>query len=251
MLRMQHLYAEIEGQAILKGLDLELLPGQIHVIMGPNGAGKSTLAKVLAGHPAYTVKEGSIELEGENLLECEPEERVRKGLFMSFQYPLEILGCSNFDFLFTIKNADLAGKGLAKSTKEQFQLELLEKLSIMQMKPEFLERDINVGFSGGEKKKNEILQLAILDPKVAILDETDSGLDIDAMKIVAEGVKQWMSPEKSLLVITHYQRLLQYLKPDRIHVMIDGKIVKSGDSSLADELEAKGYDWLIKDDICR
>lgn len=248
---MQQLHAQIEGQDILKGLELEVLPGQIHVIMGPNGAGKSTLAKVLAGHRAYTVSEGSIELDGESLLDYEPEQRVRKGLFMSFQYPLEILGCSNFDFLFTIKNADLSGKGLPKLNKEEFQQELLDKLASMQMKPEFLQRDINVGFSGGEKKKNEILQLAILDPKVAILDETDSGLDIDAMKIVAEGVKRWMNPAKGLLVITHYQRLLQYLKPDRIHVMIDGKIVKSGDGSLADELEAKGYDWLIKEDICR
>ena len=248
---MKQLHAHIEGQAILKGLELEVLPGQVHVIMGPNGAGKSTLAKVLAGHPAYAVEEGTIELEGENLLDLEPEERVRKGLFMSFQYPLEILGCSNFDFLYTIKNADLLGKSLPKLTQEEFKQQLLLHLEIMQMKAEFLDRDINVGFSGGEKKKNEILQLAILDPKVAILDETDSGLDIDAMKIVAEGVNRWMSPEKSLIVITHYQRLLQYLKPDKIHVMIDGKIVKSGDGSLAEELEIKGYDWLIKDDSNR
>jgi len=248
---MKQLHAHIEGQAILKGLDLEVLPGQIHVIMGPNGAGKSTLAKVLAGHPAYTVEEGTIELEGENLLGCEPEERVKKGLFMSFQYPLEILGCSNFDFLFTIKNAHLVAQGFEKLKAEDFRKELLELIATMQMKPEFLDRDINVGFSGGEKKKNEILQLAILDPRYAVLDETDSGLDIDAMKTVAEGVKTWMSPGKGLLVITHYQRLLQYLKPDRIHVMIDGKIVKSGDSSLALELESKGYDWLIQESACR
>lgn len=249
MLRVKQLHAKIEDQAILKGLDLEVLPGQIHVIMGPNGAGKSTLAKVLAGHPAYTVEEGSIELEDKNLIECEPEERVRHGLFMSFQYPLEILGCSNFDFLFTIKNADLVGKGLPKCSEEEFKKQLQEHLEAMQMKPEFLQRDINVGFSGGEKKKNEILQLAILDPKVAILDETDSGLDIDAMKIVAEGVKRWMNPTKGLVVITHYQRLLQYLQPDFIHVMIDGKIVKSGDGLLAQELESKGYDWLIHEAI--
>jgi Fe-S cluster assembly ATP-binding protein len=249
MVKINNLHADIEGQPILKGLDLELIPGKIHVIMGPNGAGKSTLAKVLAGHPSYTVEEGTCEVSGENILECEPEERVKKGLYMSFQYPLEILGCSNFDFLFTIKNSDRAAKGLPKLTEQEFRKELDMHLDVMQMKPEFLQRDINVGFSGGEKKKNEILQLAILDPRIAILDETDSGLDIDAMRIVAEGVKRWMQPDKCLLVITHYQRLLQYLQPDSIHVMIDGKIVKTSDASLAQELESKGYDWLIEETV--
>lgn len=246
MFSIENLSASIDETPIIKNFSLQIEPGQIHVIMGPNGAGKSTLAKVLSGHPTYAVSSGSARLNGIDLLSLEPEERAQMGLFMSFQYPLEVLGCSNFDFLYTIKNAQLHSSGQEKLTREEFESLLLSHLETMQMKKEFLDRDINVGFSGGEKKKNEILQMLILDPKVVILDETDSGLDIDAMKIVAEGVNRFMSKDKCIIVITHYQRLLDYIKPDTIHVMIDGKIALSGDHSLAIELEERGYEGLVK-----
>lgn len=245
MFDIKDLFVSIDEASILKDFCLEMRPGEIHVIMGPNGAGKSTLAKVLAGHPAYEIKSGSAHLNEVNLFDLEADKRVHAGLFMSFQYPLEVPGCSNFDFLYTIKNAQLVSQGKEKLTHDEFTHLILPLLDAMQIKKEFLDRDINCGFSGGEKKKNEILQMLILDPKVAILDETDSGLDIDAIKVVASGVNRFMSKEKSLLLITHYQRLLDYIKPDKIHVMVDGKIVLSGDASLAYELEKSGYENLI------
>lgn len=247
MLSIQDLHVSIEGEEILKGFSLEVNPGEIHAIMGPNGAGKSTLAKVLAGHPSYEVTQGEIIFKGKSLLELDPEERAHLGMFMSFQYPLEIMGCSNCEFLFAIKNAQLKARGLSLFSQEEFKRFLEEKLQVMSIKEEFLERDINTGFSGGEKKRNEILQMAILDPELAILDETDSGLDIDAMRIVAEGIKKQMNAEKALILITHYQRLLDYVKPDFVHVVINGRIVRTSDASLALELEERGYDWLEKE----
>lgn len=237
MLKILNLHASVEGTPILKGVNLTIQAGEIHAIMGPNGAGKSTLAKIVAGHPAYEVTEGDLLFEGKSLLELEPEERAKLGLFMSFQYPPEIAGVSNFQFLHHALNAKLE-KPLSE---EDFAALLDEKMHVVKMRGEFKQRHVNEGFSGGEKKRNEILQLAVLEPKLAILDETDSGLDIDAMRIVAEGVNQLMNPERSLLLITHYQRLLDYIKPHYVHVLADGKIVRSGDASLALELEAQGY----------
>lgn len=244
MLSIQNLHVTVGGEEILKGLNLTVAPGEIHAIMGPNGAGKSTLAKVLAGDPKYEVTEGLIVFKGQNLLELEPEERSHLGLFMSFQYPVEISGCSNFDFLFAIKSAQLKAQGKNPISQEEFTTLLQAKLQVMNLKEEFLVREINIGFSGGEKKRNEILQMALLEPDLAILDETDSGLDIDAMKIVAEGIKKQMTQNNALILITHYQRLLDYVQPHFIHVVIEGKIVKTSDASLAHLLEEKGYDWL-------
>lgn len=244
MLHIDNLHVTVDGEEILKGLNLSVRPGEIHAIMGPNGAGKSTLAKVLAGHPSYTITEGKIVFNGVNLVDLPPEERAHLGLFMSFQYPVEIRGCSNFEFLFAIKNAQLKAQGKKSLLETEFTQLLKERLQVMNMKEEFLERDINAGFSGGEKKRNEILQMAILEPILAILDETDSGLDIDAMRVVAEGIKKQMNPERSLILITHYQRLLDYVQPHFVHVMIGGVVVKTSDASLALILEEKGYDWL-------
>lgn len=244
MLEIKNLHARIEGKEILKGLNLIVKPGEIHAIMGPNGAGKSTLAKILAGHPAYEITEGEILFEGKNLLELSPEERAHAGLFMSFQYPPEIHGVTTEQFLHESLNA----LRLAKEEKEiplaEFRTLLEEKMDIVEMRAEFKERSLNEGFSGGEKKRNEILQMAILEPKLAILDETDSGLDIDAMRIVACGVKKLMNPKRSLILITHYQRLLDYIQPHFVHVLSGGKIVHSGNAALAMVLEEKGYDWL-------
>jgi Fe-S cluster assembly ATP-binding protein len=237
MLEIKNLHASVEGKSILKGVTLAVNAGEIHAIMGPNGAGKSTLAKVIAGHPAYEVTEGEILFEGENILEMEPEERAKLGLFMSFQYPPEIAGVTNFQFLHYALNAKLA-KPLSE---ESFAALLEEKMRMVKMRGEFKQRHVNEGFSGGEKKRNEILQMAVLEPKLAILDETDSGLDIDAMRIVAEGVNGLMNESRALLLITHYQRLLDYIKPHFVHVLADGKIVRSGGASLALELEAQGY----------
>lgn len=237
MLEIINLHATIEGTPILKGVDLCIQKGEIHAIMGPNGAGKSTLAKIIAGHPAYEVTEGDILLEKESLLELEPEERAKRGLFMSFQYPPEIAGVTNIQFLHHALNAQLE-KPLSE---EKFAHILQEKMELVKMHDSFKERHVNEGFSGGEKKRNEILQMAVLEPKMAILDETDSGLDIDAMRIVADGVNQLMNSERALLLITHYQRLLDYIKPHFVHVLVDGKIVRSGDASLALELEEQGY----------
>jgi Fe-S cluster assembly ATP-binding protein len=236
MLDIQDLYVSIEGKEILKGFSLKVAPGEVHALMGPNGAGKSTLAKVLAGHPAYEVTSGAIFFEGQNINELDPEERAKLGLFMSFQYPLEIAGVTNVQFLHAAYNAC---KGVV--SEADFETLLRQKMGMMNMKEEFKDRSLNEGFSGGEKKRNEILQMAVLEPKMAILDETDSGLDIDAMKIVADGVKQLINAERGLLLITHYQRLLDYIKPDFVHVVVDGKIVETGTHELALKLEKQGY----------
>jgi len=241
LIEIKDLHAEIEGKPILKGLNLKVNKGEIHAIMGPNGAGKSTLAKILAGHPSYEITSGEIWFKGQNLLEMEPEERCFAGLFLSFQYPLEIAGVSNRLFLQTALNAQRKGRGEEPLTAEEFEVLLEEKMSLMEIRHEFKERAVNEGFSGGEKKRNEILQMALFNPDLAVLDETDSGLDIDAMRIVAAGVNKMRRADASLLVITHYQRLLDYIKPDFVHVLNDGKITKTGGAELALELEAKGY----------
>lgn len=245
MLEIKNLMATVDGMPILKGVNLTVKAGEIHAIMGPNGAGKSTLAKILAGHPAYEVTSGEIWFKGQNLLELEPEDRSHLGLFMSFQYPVEIPGVSNTQFLQMAVNSKRKANGLAALSETEFDEFLEDKMKLMEMRSEFKTRNVNENFSGGEKKRNEILQMAVLEPSLALLDETDSGLDIDAMKIVAKGVNQLQNSEMGLLVITHYQRLLDYIKPDFVHVMLDGKIVQSGDSTLALQLEEKGYDWLV------
>jgi Fe-S cluster assembly ATP-binding protein len=236
VLEIKDLTANIGEKPILKGLTLSIREGTVHAVMGPNGAGKSTLAKILAGHPAYEVTGGEILFKGQDLLEMEPEERAKMGLFMSFQYPLEISGVSNRQFF----QAALKGQGKELSD-EQFDALLQEKMAAMDVRPEFIDRNINEGFSGGEKKKNEILQLALFNPTLAILDETDSGLDIDAMRIVARGVNQMRSSNNALMIITHYQRLLDYIRPDFVHVLADGKIIRTGGPELALELESQGY----------
>lgn len=246
MLEIKDLHVSTAGKEILKGLNLTVKKGEIHAIMGPNGAGKSTLAKVLAGHPSYEITSGEIWFQGQNLIELEPEERAHLGLFMSFQYPIEIPGVSNLQFLRLAYNAKAKANQEPELGNEEFDVYLKSKMKMMEIKPEFLQRNLNEGFSGGEKKRNEILQMAVLDPKLAILDETDSGLDIDAMRIVANGVNQIMNEERGLILITHYQRLLDYIKPDFVHVMMDGVITLSGNADLALQLEAKGYDWLVK-----
>lgn len=245
ILSVQNLTAEVDGNQILNGVNLEIKAGEIHAIMGPNGSGKSTLSKVLAGHPAYKVTGGAVTFLGQNLLELEPQERSLAGVFLAFQYPLEIPGVSNLDFLRVSYNARLKHQGLEELDAFDFDDLIQDKLEIVKMKPEFLNRSLNEGFSGGEKKRNEILQMALLEPKLAILDETDSGLDIDALRIVANGVNQLASADNAMLVITHYQRLLDYIVPDFVHVMEGGRIITTGTKELALELEAKGYDDLI------
>lgn len=247
MLKIVNLCATVEDKTILKRFNLTVNPGEVHAIMGPNGAGKSTLAKVLAGHPGYEVTEGEVWMKGQNILDLDPEERARLGLFMSFQYPVEIPGVSNLQFLRISYNSQRKARGEAELSEEDFDKYLETKMRMMEIKAEFKTRNVNEGFSGGEKKRNEILQMAVLNPEIAILDETDSGLDIDAMRIVAGGVNQIMNPGMGLLLITHYQRLLDYIKPDFVHVMMDGRIVQSGKADLAKELESKGYDWLNED----
>lgn len=246
MLEIKNLCVSIEGKPIIKGLNLKVNEGEIHAIMGPNGAGKSTLAKVLAGHPSYTVTEGEILFKGKNLLEMEPEERAHLGMFMSFQYPVEIPGVSNIQFLRAAYNSKRKAQGEPEISLADFEVIMKKKMALVDVKPEFKERNLNEGFSGGEKKRNEILQMAVLEPSMAILDETDSGLDIDAMRVVAAGVNQIMNENMGLVLITHYQRLLDYIRPHFVHVMIDGKIVHSGGPEQALLLEEKGYDWLIK-----
>jgi Fe-S cluster assembly ATP-binding protein len=247
MLEIKDLQAKVEEKPILKGFNLTVRKGEIHAIMGPNGAGKSTLAKILSGDPSYEVTGGQALLEGKDLFDLDPEERAHLGLFMSFQYPVEIPGISNFQFLHAAYNAKLKAAGKTSVSEEAFHQILDEKMSLVEVKSEFKTRNLNEGFSGGEKKRNEILQMAVLEPKLAILDETDSGLDIDAMRIVAKGVNSLMNPENALILITHYQRLLDYIRPDFVHVMMDGKIVRSGGPELALELEEKGYDWLVQE----
>lgn len=244
MLTIKNLKAGIEEKEILKGINLEINKGEVHAIMGPNGSGKSTLASVLAGREGYEVTEGEVLFEGKNLLDLAPEERAREGIFLAFQYPVEIPGVSNTNFLKTAINELRKAKGLEPMSSVDFLKMIKEKAKLVEIEPEMLSRYVNVGFSGGEKKRNEIFQLAMMDPKFSILDETDSGLDIDALRTVASGVNKLKSKENSFLIITHYQRLLDYIVPDFVHVMYDGKIVKSGDKDLALHLEEHGYDWI-------
>lgn len=246
MLEIIDLSARVEGKEILKGLNLVVRAGEIHAIMGPNGAGKSTLAKILAGHPAYEITGGKIVFEGQDITECGPEERAHLGLFMSFQYPPEIPGVTNEQFLFESYNALRKANCEEAVSQESFAKILEEKMRVVEMKEEFKGRCVNEGFSGGEKKRNEILQMAVLEPKLSILDETDSGLDIDAMRIVACGVKRLFSSKRGLILITHYQRLLDYITPHFVHVLAEGKIVHSGEAGLAGVLEEKGYDWIYE-----
>ena len=244
ILKIKGLKAGIEGKEILKGIDLEIRKGEIHAFMGPNGAGKSTLSSVLAGKPQYTVTEGTIEYMGKDLLAMSPEERSWAGIFMSFQYPVEIPGVSITHFMKTAVNSHREAKGLEPMKAGEFLKLLREKMAFVQMRPEFAKREVNVGFSGGEKKRNEIFQMAMLDPVLSILDETDSGLDVDALRIVANGVNALHTPEKASIVITHYQRLLEYIVPDVVHVLKDGRIVKTAGKELVDFIEENGYDKL-------
>jgi Fe-S cluster assembly ATP-binding protein len=244
ILSVKNLTAEVGDTPILKGFNLEIKAGEIHAIMGPNGSGKSTFSKILAGHPAYTVTGGEVIFQGQNLLELAPEDRARSGVFLAFQYPLEIPGVSNLDFLRVAYNSRQKHQGKEELDAFDFDELVQERLDIVKMNPAFLSRSVNEGFSGGEKKRNEILQMALLEPTLAILDETDSGLDIDALKIVANGVNQLAKADNCMLVITHYQRLLEYIVPDFVHVMAHGQIITSGGKELALELEAKGYDWI-------
>ena len=240
MLRIENLHVEVDGNEIVKGLDLEVGKGEIHAIMGPNGSGKSTLANVLMGHPRYDVTGGAITFEGEDVLELEPDERAKMGIFLAFQYPSEVPGVSVANFLRTAVNSVREEE---LRPMEMYKL-LQEKMAVMRMDPKFAERYLNEGFSGGEKKRNEILQMLMLEPRLAILDETDSGLDIDALQVVARGVNEMRGPEFSAVVITHYQRILRYIEPDHVHVMLDGRLVTSGGKELAEALEEKGYDWV-------
>ncbi|QDZ38858.1 Fe-S cluster assembly ATPase SufC [Euhalothece natronophila Z-M001] len=246
ILSIRNLHAKVEDTPILKGVNLEIKAGEIHAIMGRNGSGKSTLSKVLAGHPDYEITSGEIIYQGENIAELEPDQRALKGLFLAFQYPLEIPGVSNLDFLKVAYNSHLKAQGKEEIDAFDFEDLVEEKLDIVKMDPSFLQRSLNEGFSGGEKKRNEILQMALLEPTLSILDETDSGLDIDALKIVANGVKQLATADNATLMITHYQRLLNYVEPDYIHVMGDGQIITSGGKELAHQLEEHGYEWLYE-----
>ena len=248
MLSINNLQASVEGKQILNGLNFEVKPGEVHAIMGPNGSGKSTLASVLAGREEYEVTGGNVSFLGEDLLEMSPEDRARHGLFLAFQYPVEIPGVSNANFLKTAVNAVRKGRGLETLDSKEFLKLMNEKMKLVEMDKAMTQRSVNEGFSGGEKKRNEIFQMAMLEPKLAILDETDSGLDIDALRIVSNGVNALRSPERSFIVITHYQRLLDYIVPDFVHVLYKGRIVKSGTKELALELEEKGYDW-IKEEV--
>ncbi|MCF6406291.1 Fe-S cluster assembly ATPase SufC [Chitinophaga filiformis] len=244
MLTIKNLHAEVDGKQILKGINLEIRKGEMHAIMGPNGSGKSSLSSVLAGRENYTVTQGEVIFEGKNLLDMSPEDRAREGLFMAFQYPVEIPGVSNLHFLKTALNEIRAYHNLPALESKEFLKLTKEKQQLVDFNANLMNRSLNEGFSGGEKKRNEVFQLAMLDPKLAILDETDSGLDIDALRIVAAGVNKLRSADKAFMVITHYQRLLEYIVPDFVHVLYNGQIVKTGTKELALELEEKGYDWL-------
>lgn len=248
LLEVKNLHVSVEEKPVLKGLDLTVNPGEVHAIMGPNGSGKSTLSKVVAGHPSYEVTEGDVKFEinfkDTDLLALDPDERAKEGIFLAFQYPVEIPGVTNFEFLMTSYNAIAKHQGYPEMNEEEFLVFVKEKMALVKMREEFLYRSVNGGFSGGEKKRNEILQMAVLNPRLAFLDETDSGLDIDALKIVAEGVNNLRSKENGIVMVTHYQRLLDYIKPDFVHVLSGGKIIKSGGPELALKLEAEGYDWI-------
>ncbi len=248
MLKINNLHAQVEDKAILKGIDLEVKAGEVHAIMGPNGAGKSTLSSVIAGKEEYEVTDGTVELDGEDISELAPEERAHTGVFLSFQYPVEIPGVTVTNFIKTAINESRKARGLEEMPAKDMLKKIREKSELLEIDRKFLSRSLNEGFSGGEKKRNEIFQMAMLEPKLAILDETDSGLDIDALRIVANGVNKLKSEDNAVVVITHYQRLLDYIVPDYVHVLHDGKIVKTGDASLALELEEKGYDW-IKEEV--
>lgn len=247
MLTINGLKARIEEKEILKGINLQINPGEVHAIMGPNGSGKSTLSSVIAGKEGYEITEGEIIFNGKEMMELEPEERAAEGIFLAFQYPVEIPGVSNTNFLKTALNEQRKYRGEAPVEAAAFLKVMKEKAEMVGLKPELMKRAVNQGFSGGEKKRNEIFQLAMLNPKLAILDETDSGLDIDALRAVADGVNQLKNSENAFLVITHYQRLLDYIVPDFVHVLYDGRIIRSGDKTLALELEEKGYDWVIQE----
>ena len=247
MLQISDLHTEIDGKEILKGVDLEVKAGEVHAIMGPNGSGKSTLAMALAGHESYTVTRGSVTYQGADLLPLAPEERAREGIFLAFQYPVEIAGVNNIYFLKTALNAAREHRGEELLDAMDFMALVREKMKIVGLDESLTKRSVNEGFSGGEKKRNEIFQLVTLDPKLAILDETDSGLDIDALRVVANGVTQFKKPDNAVIVVTHYQRLLDYIAPDFVHVLSDGRIVKSGGPELALELEERGYDWVRED----
>jgi len=248
VLEIRDLYTSVDGNEILKGISLRVNRGEVHAIMGPNGSGKSTLAKVLAGHPEYEVTRGEIYYEGENLLEMSPDERARAGVFMAFQYPIEVPGVSNAQFLRLAYNERLKHLGQEELDPLEFKDLLKERAQLVEMDASFMSRSVNEGFSGGEKKRNEILQMAVLQPKLAILDETDSGLDIDALRVVAEGVNELHNDDNAIILVTHYQRLLNYIVPDFVHVLAGGRIAKEGGKELALELEAKGYDWLKASD---
>ena len=244
MLKIDDLHVRVDGKEILRGLTLEVPRGQVHAVMGPNGSGKSTLANVLAGRPGYEVTSGGVTFEGRDLLALPPEERAREGVFLGFQYPVEIPGVNNVYLLKAAVNASSKHRGLPEVDAFEFLTLVREKMRLMRMDESMLSRGVNEGFSGGEKKRNEVLQMLVLEPRLAILDETDSGLDIDALKIVAAGVNTLRSPERSLVLVTHYQRLLDYIVPDRVHVLVGGRIAVSGDRTLALELERRGYDWV-------
>lgn len=244
MLVIKNLHATIDDKPVLRGLNLHVNAGEVHAIMGPNGSGKSTLVKIIAGHPSYEVTDGGIMYNGVNLLELEPEERAQMGVFMAFQYPVEIPGVSNMSFLRQSVNAVRKANSIEELDPIEFDDFVREKMKLVEMDDEFLHRSVNTGFSGGEKKRNEILQMAVLEPKLSLLDETDSGLDIDALRIVAKGINELSNENNAVLMVTHYQRLLNYVVPDKVHVLVDGKIVKSGGKELALELEEKGYEWV-------
>ena len=249
MIRISDVHASVGGKEILKGISLDVAAGEVHAIMGPNGSGKSTLAQVLAGHPGYEVTSGAVTYRGGDLLEMEPEERAQAGVFLAFQYPVEIPGVSNAYFLRSAYNEIARARGQAEADPLEFLDIVSGRLKLVDLDESMLNRSVNAGFSGGEKKRNEILQLAVLDPAFAILDETDSGLDIDALRTVADGVNRLRRPDNAFLVVTHYQRLLNYIVPDRVHVLVDGRIVRSGSKDLALELEERGYDWVTAETV--